>query len=79
MHDGATIGHNSFTGINTGTKRGVVVLTNARLNEYAAIQDLGLHALVPLVPLNSIRRPATLTDQERTRLEGRYQEESEES
>ena len=79
MHDGATIGHNSFAGINIGVKKGVIVLTNARLNQYAAIQDLGLHALVPNFPLNSIRRPASLTDQERTRLEGRYQDESEDS
>ncbi|MBT5706750.1 beta-lactamase family protein [Verrucomicrobia bacterium] len=79
MHDGATIGHNSFAGINTRAKKGVIVFSNARLNQYAAIQDLGLHALVPSVPLNPIRRPVSLTDQERARLAGRYQEESADS
>lgn len=60
MHDGATMGQTAFVAFNPGTKTGVVVLTNARFNEYASISDIGLRLLVPQAPLTTIVRPATV-------------------
>lgn len=60
MHDGATLGQTAFVAFNPGTGTGVVVLTNARSNEYASVSDIGLRLLVPQVPLTTIVRPATV-------------------
>jgi len=60
MHDGATMGQTAFVAFNPGTGTGVVVLTNARANEYANISDIGLRLLVPQVPLTPIVPPATV-------------------
>ncbi len=60
MHDGATMGQTAFVAFNPGTGTGVVVLTNARANEYANISDLGLQLLVPQVPLTPIVPPAAV-------------------
>jgi serine-type D-Ala-D-Ala carboxypeptidase/endopeptidase len=73
MHDGATMGHNSFAGFNPETKTGVVVLTNNRINEYAAIQDLGLHSLSSQIPLASVRRTPTVSTEDLQRLVGHYE------
>ena len=74
MHNGATLGHNAFAGFDLRARKGVVVLSNARLNQYANIEDLGVRSLVSNSPLNSIRRPANLSNEERQRLVGRYDE-----
>lgn len=79
MHDGATLGHNAFAGFNAGTKRGVVVLSNARLNKYAAVQDLGIKELAPNFPLSPIRRPASVSVEQLRRLPGHYEGEDETS
>lgn len=60
MHDGATMGQTAFVAFNPGTGTGVVVLTNARANEYANISDIGLRLLVTQAPLTPIVRPATV-------------------
>jgi hypothetical protein len=60
MHDGATMGQTAFVAFNPGTGTGVVVLTNARANEYANISDIGLKLLVPQVPLTPIIPPAVV-------------------
>ncbi|MDD9922435.1 MAG: DUF3471 domain-containing protein, partial [Boseongicola sp.] len=71
-HNGATMGQNSFVGFNLRTGVGVAVMANARLHQYSSVEDLGLKILIPAVPLNSIRRPATLNDSERDRFLGQY-------
>jgi serine-type D-Ala-D-Ala carboxypeptidase/endopeptidase len=76
-HVGITFGHNSFAGINIEAKKGAIVMTNARVNQYAYVRDLGLHFLAPESSLRPLRRPVSLTDHERTRLKGRYLEISE--
>jgi D-alanyl-D-alanine-carboxypeptidase/D-alanyl-D-alanine-endopeptidase len=73
MHDGATMGHHAFAGFNRRTGTGVVVLTNARLNQYSSVQDLGMKALVPAFPLTATRRPATITEDELRRFPGLYE------
>ncbi len=60
MHDGATMGHNTMAGFNKARNLGVVVLSNARINQYSGVQDLGFRSLIPGFPLNPIRRPRTI-------------------
>ncbi len=72
MHDGATMGHNSFLGFDPVAKRGVVVMTNNRLHAYSAVQDLGLKALEPNFPATSIRRPRTITTEALRSFYGNY-------
>lgn len=74
MHDGATMGHNTFAGFNLKQGIGVVVLSNARINQYAGVQDLGLRSLIPVFPLNSIRRPQTLTQEALAEYPGIYEQ-----
>ena len=73
FHDGATMGHNSFAGFSTQLKRGVVVFSNARINQYSSVQDLGLKALIPEYPLNPIRRPFSVSETEMASYVGRYE------
>jgi hypothetical protein len=56
FHDGATMGHNSFIGMDIANQTAVVVLSNARINAYSGVQDIGIHLLFPSSPLTSIRR-----------------------
>lgn len=73
MHDGATMGQTAFVAFNPGTGTGVVVLTNARFNEYANISDIGLRLLVPQVPLTTIVPPAAVPLATLRSRFGRYQ------
>lgn len=73
MHDGATMGQTAFVAFNPGTGTGVVVLTNARFNEYANISDIGLKLLVPQVPLTTIVPPASVPLATLRSRFGRYQ------
>ena len=74
FHDGATIGHNSFAGFSTRLQKGVVVFSNARINQYSSVQDLGLKALIPEYPLNPIRRPFTVPESQLANYVGLYQD-----
>jgi len=73
MHDGATMGQTAFVAINPGTGTGVVVLTNARANQYSNISDIGLRLLVPQAPLTPIVPPATVPLATLRSRFGRYQ------
>lgn len=75
MHDGATLGHNSFIGIDIAKQTAVVVLTNARVNPYSGVQNIGLNLLEPQVPLTSIRRPVELDTGHLQSIYGTYQAE----
>ena len=75
MHDGATLGHNSFIGIDIANKTAVVVLANARVNAYSGVQNIGIHLLVPQAPLSSIRRPVDLETEHLQSIYGTYQNE----
>ncbi|HIG26493.1 MAG TPA: serine hydrolase [Verrucomicrobiales bacterium] len=76
MHDGATLGQNSFVGFNVNTQTGVVVLTNARINAYSAVQDIGLRSLSSLIPLTRIPQPASQPIERLRSFVGRYQAEN---
>lgn len=60
-HTGGTMGHTTFVGFNRQTRTGVVVFTNARLNNHSNVEDIGLKMLVPSIPLNRVPRPADLS------------------
>lgn len=66
FHEGNTIGQTAFVGYRRNPKRAVVVLTNARVNQYANVEDIGLNLLgvipsltaipsLPAVPLQNLR------------------------
>jgi CubicO group peptidase (beta-lactamase class C family) len=59
MHDGATMGHTAFLGMDPENQTAAVILTNARLNRFTSIQDMGLHLLFPPATLTTIRKPTT--------------------
>ena len=73
FHDGATLGHNSFIGIDMAKQTAVVVLTNARVNAYSGVQDIGINLLVPQSPLTSIRRPVEVATELLQSIYGTYQ------
>jgi hypothetical protein len=73
MHDGATMGQTAFVAFNSVTRTGVVVLTNARANQYSNISDIGLKLLVPQLSLTTIVPPATVALGTLRSRFGRYQ------
>ncbi len=56
MHDGATMGHTAFLGMDIANQTAVVLFSNGRVNNYSGVQDIGIHVLFPQSPLRSIRR-----------------------
>lgn len=73
MHDGATMGHRSFIGFDLESQSGVVVLTNARINDSSEIQDIGFRALVRSFPLTNINRQSTVPLDTKRSYFGRYE------
>ena len=53
-HNGGTGGYRSFVGFNDATNTGIVVLTNSAQD----VDDIGLHFLLPSVPLANYSAPA---------------------
>ena len=77
FHDGATLGHTAFLGIDPENQVAVVILTNARVNQYTGIQDIGIHILFSPSPLTSIRRPSTVSTEWLKSIYGTYAANSE--
>jgi D-alanyl-D-alanine-carboxypeptidase/D-alanyl-D-alanine-endopeptidase len=66
FHEGNTMGQTAFVGYRRNPKKAVVVLTNARVNQPANVEEIGLNLLgvissltaipnLPVVPLQSLR------------------------
>jgi len=72
MHDGATMGHNSFLACDPIRKTAVVVLCNGRANTFTSTANIGLHILIPQSPLATIRRPATVSMEDLQAIYGQY-------
>lgn len=60
QHDGATPGFSAFLGMHPTRRLGVVILSNARVNAYAGIADVGFHLLDAAYPLTALARPAVV-------------------
>lgn len=73
QHGGATMGQTASIAFDKESRTGVVVLTNARTNQYTGVLELSLHCLNQAVPLPVIRRPATIDERTLRRYVGRYQ------
>jgi hypothetical protein len=59
-HPGDTPGSTAFVGFHPAKRLGVVVLSNARVNSFSSVQDLGLNLLDPQSPLTTIRPPVAV-------------------
>ena len=77
FHDGATMGHNAFLGMDVANQTAVVVLTNARINAYSGVQDIGIHLLFPPSPLASIRRVIDVPTERLQSIYGDFKSDSE--
>jgi len=57
-HNGGTGGYHSFIGFDPTNNRGIVILANST----ASIDDIGLHALEPRIPLSVVTAPKNRTE-----------------
>ncbi|MDA1277034.1 MAG: serine hydrolase [Verrucomicrobia bacterium] len=73
FHDGATMGQTAFAGFDSRKRTGVVVLTNARVNNYSNVQDIGLNILESSIPLTQALRPADIALETKRDYVGRYE------